>query len=26
VTYNFRGLDWDTIDPSLQIFDKMPTG
>ena len=26
VTYNFRGLAWDMIDPSLQTFEKMPTG
>jgi hypothetical protein len=26
VTYNVRGLAWDVIDPSLQIFEKMPPG
>jgi hypothetical protein len=26
VTYNGRGLAWDTIDQSLQIFEKMPPG
>jgi hypothetical protein len=26
VTYNFRAHAWDTIDQSLQIFEKMPPG
>jgi len=26
VTYNVRGYAWDAIDPSLQIFEKMPPG
>lgn len=26
VTYNAGGYPWDTVDPSLQIFEKMPTG
>jgi hypothetical protein len=24
VTYSSRGLPWDTLDPSLQMFEKMP--
>ncbi|GBF39217.1 glutathione-dependent formaldehyde-activating GFA [Leptospira johnsonii] len=26
LTYKVRGLAWDSIDPSLQSFEKMPTG
>ncbi|EMJ98981.1 S-(hydroxymethyl)glutathione synthase [Leptospira sp. B5-022] len=26
LTYNVRGFVWDTIDPSLKTFDKMPAG
>ncbi|WP_367897938.1 GFA family protein [Leptospira sp. WS58.C1] len=26
LTYNVRGFVWDTIDPSLKTFDKMPSG
>lgn len=26
VTYNVRGLAWDAIDPSLRMFEKMPSG
>ncbi|MEP6567380.1 MAG: aldehyde-activating protein, partial [Mesorhizobium sp.] len=26
LTYGIRGYSWDTIDPSLQAFERMPTG
>ncbi len=26
LTYSVRGLRWDTIDPSLQSFERMPAG
>jgi hypothetical protein len=26
LTYSVRGLPWDTMDPSLQSFERMPTG
>ena len=26
LTYSVRGLAWDAIDPSLQAFERMPSG
>jgi hypothetical protein len=26
LTYSMRGLPWDTIDPSLRAFERMPAG
>ena len=26
LTYRFRRLAWDTVDPSLQAFERMPSG